>query len=116
MKPSGSKSYRLAIVEDHELTRQGLSSALNAYPDLEVIASAASVPELFTELGRKRKIDLVVLDLRLADGSQPIDNVEKIQELTENIVVLVIVGKPLFVASGFNYQRGRSAQQSAADR
>lgn len=94
MKPSGSKSYRLAIVEDHELTRQGLSSALNAYPDLEVIASAASVPELFTELGRKRKIDLVVLDLRLADGSQPIDNVEKIQELTENIVVLSSLESP----------------------
>ena len=87
MAASGSKVYRLAIVEDHELTRQGLESMLNDNADFNVIASAANVPELFTALGRKRKVDLVVLDLRLSDESQPIDNVEKIEELTDNLVV-----------------------------
>ncbi|WP_454979491.1 response regulator transcription factor [Corynebacterium propinquum] len=94
MAASGSKVYRLAIVEDHELTRQGLESMLNDNADFNVIASAASVPELFTALGRKRKVDLVVLDLRLSDESQPIDNVEKIEELTDNIVVLSSLESP----------------------
>ncbi|WP_455006344.1 response regulator transcription factor [Corynebacterium propinquum] len=94
MAPSGSKVYRLAIVEDHELTRQGLESMLNDNADFNVIASAANVPELFTALGRKRKVDLVVLDLRLSDESQPIDNVEKIEELTDNIVVLSSLESP----------------------
>lgn len=94
MAPSGSKVYRLAIVEDHELTRQGLESMLNDNADFNVIASATNVPELFTALGRKRKVDLVVLDLRLSDESQPIDNVEKIEELTDNIVVLSSLESP----------------------
>ena len=94
MAASGSKVYRLAIVEDHELTRQGLESMLNDNADFNVIASVANVPELFTALGRKRKVDLVVLDLRLSDESQPIDNVEKIEELTDNIVVLSSLESP----------------------
>lgn len=94
MAASGSKVYRLAIVEDHELTRQGLDSMLNDNADFNVIASVANVPELFTALGRKRKVDLVVLDLRLSDESQPIDNVEKIEELTDNIVVLSSLESP----------------------
>lgn len=94
MAASGSKDYRLAIVEDHELTRQGLESMLNDNADFNVIASVANVPELFTALGRKRKVDLVVLDLRLSDESQPIDNVEKIEELTDNIVVLSSLESP----------------------
>ena len=94
MAASGSKVYRLAIVEDHELTRQGLESMLNDNADFNVIASAANVPELFTALGRKRKVDLVVLDLWLSDESQPIDNVEKIEELTDNIVVLSSLESP----------------------
>ena len=67
---------------------------LNDNADFNVIASAANVPELFTALGRKRKVDLVVLDLRLSDESQPIDNVEKIEELTDNIVVLSSLESP----------------------
>lgn len=94
MAASGSKVYRLAIVEDHELTRQGLESMLNDNADFNVIASAANVPKLSTALGRKRKVDLVVLDLRLSDESQPIDNVEKIEELTDNIVVLSSLESP----------------------
>lgn len=94
MTPPGSKAFRLAIVEDHELTRQGLTSALDAYPEFTVIASAASVPELMTELGRNKKIDLIVLDLRLGDGSQPIDNVEKLETITPNIVVLSSLESP----------------------
>ena len=67
---------------------------LNDNADFNVIASVANVPELFTALGRKRKVDLVVLDLRLSDESQPIDNVEKIEELTDNIVVLSSLESP----------------------
>lgn len=55
MTPSSSKTYRLAIVEDHELTRQGLEAMLSSYSDFTVIASAPSVPQLLSVLGKRRK-------------------------------------------------------------
>ena len=55
MTPSSSKTYRLAIVEDHELTRQGLEAMLSSYSDFTVVASAPSVPQLLSALGKRRK-------------------------------------------------------------
>lgn len=69
MTPSSSKTYRLAIVEDHELTRQGLEAMLSSFSDFTVVASAPSVPQLLSALGKKKKVDLVLLDLRLSDDS-----------------------------------------------
>lgn len=94
MTPSSSKTYRLAIVEDHELTRQGLEAMLSSYSDFTVIASAPSVPQLLSVLGKKKKVDLVLLDLRLSDDSRPVENVEKIEELTPHIVVVSSLESP----------------------
>jgi possible two-component system response regulator len=94
MTPSSSKTYRLAIVEDHELTRQGLEAMLSSYSDFTVMASAPSVPQLLGALGKKKKVDLVLLDLRLSDDSRPVENVEKIEELTPHIVVVSSLESP----------------------
>lgn len=94
MTPSSSKTYRLAIVEDHELTRQGLEAMLSSYSDFTVIASAPSVPQLLSVLGKKKKVDLVLLDLRLSDDSRPVENVEKIEEFTPHIVVVSSLESP----------------------
>ncbi|MDK8552373.1 response regulator transcription factor [Corynebacterium pseudodiphtheriticum] len=94
MTPSSSTTYRLAIVEDHELTRQGLEAMLSSYSDFTVVASAPSVPQLLSALGKKKKVDLVLLDLRLSDDSRPVENVEKIEELTPHIVVVSSLESP----------------------
>ncbi len=57
---------RIAHVDDHETVRLGFSSLLDGESDLELVASTSTVAELLPQLDR---IDLVVLDLRLSDGS-----------------------------------------------
>lgn len=67
---------RIGIVEDHSSVVLGLEVMLARHPGLEVSASAATVPEL---LAQRRELDLVLLDLRLADGSSPVTNVEMLR-------------------------------------
>lgn len=57
---------RIAHVDDHETVRLGFSSLLEQEDDLDLVISTASVAEVLPHLG---EIDLVVLDLRLSDGS-----------------------------------------------
>ncbi|WP_193746829.1 LuxR C-terminal-related transcriptional regulator [Dietzia sp. UCD-THP] len=49
---------------------------LSGHPGLAVAASAATVPEL---LAQDVELDLVLLDLRLSDGSSPTVNVEQLR-------------------------------------
>lgn len=59
---------RLVVVDDSELVRMGLVAHLSAAPDLDVVGAAGSIAEareLVVEMGP----DVVVLDVRLPDGS-----------------------------------------------
>ncbi|WP_235916192.1 response regulator transcription factor [Antrihabitans cavernicola] len=87
---------RIGLVEDHESVAIGLSTMLSGEADLEVVAMASTVREL---LDQTVDLDLVVLDLRLADGSSPEDNVRAVRE--QNIEVLIFTGaeNPFLVRS-----------------
>ncbi|MBJ8344984.1 response regulator transcription factor [Antrihabitans sp. YC2-6] len=78
---------RIGLVEDHESVVIGLSTILSREPDLEVVATAATVAEL---LAQTDDLDLVVLDLRLADGSTPEENVRAVRE--RDVEVLIFTG------------------------
>jgi DNA-binding NarL/FixJ family response regulator len=58
---------RLLLVEDHAAFRGALASMLNRQPDLEVAAQCGSLAEC-RSLGGFADIDVVLLDLLLADG------------------------------------------------
>ena len=64
---------RIGVVDDHPSVVLGLASILNAQPDLHLVAGEATVPELLEQTDR---LDLVLLDLVLADGSRPAANIE----------------------------------------
>ena len=68
---------RIAHVDDHETVQLGFASILTGQPDLVLVASVASVEPL---LGRLDDFDLVVLDLRLADGSSVESNIAQLLE------------------------------------
>lgn len=87
---------RIGLVEDHESVAIGLSTMLSREPDLEVIAMASTVADL---LRQTSDLDLVVLDLRLADGSSPEDNVRTVR--ARDIEVLIFTGaeNPFLVRS-----------------
>lgn len=63
---------RIGIVDDHEVTILGVLAVVAAAPDDFVADHAATVSDL---LATAEHFDVVVLDLRLADGSSPRDNV-----------------------------------------
>ena len=59
---------RILLVDDHEVVRDGVKSLINANDDLAVVGEAASVQEAIDQAVRT-KPDVVVMDVRLADGS-----------------------------------------------
>lgn len=59
---------RVLLVDDHEVVRSGVKALLQATEDIVVTAEAGSVREAIDEADRTRP-DVVVMDVRLADGS-----------------------------------------------
>src|SRR6266704_2515401 len=56
------------LVDDHEVVRDGVRSLLESADDIVICAEAGSVREAVDEADRTRP-DVVVMDVRLADGS-----------------------------------------------
>jgi DNA-binding NarL/FixJ family response regulator len=56
------------LVDDHEIVRDGIKAMLDTQDDIVVTAQAGSVQEAIDEAARTRP-DVVVMDVRLADGS-----------------------------------------------
>jgi two-component system, NarL family, response regulator DevR len=62
------RPLRLLVVDDHEVVREGLVSMLSRRPNFQVVAEAGTAADSI-ELARKFKPDLVIMDVRLPDGS-----------------------------------------------
>ncbi len=64
----GQIPLRVLLVDDHEVVRGGLAALLKATEDIVVAGEAGTVEEAISEAERARP-DVVVMDVRLADGS-----------------------------------------------
>ena len=62
------RPVRLLVVDDHEIVRQGLVALLDRREEFEVVGEAGSVAESI-EMARRFQPDLVIMDVRLPDGS-----------------------------------------------
>lgn len=58
---------RVAIADDHQLFTDGLRDALDALPDIQVVATAGDVDALVAEL-RNHHADVALLDLEMPGG------------------------------------------------
>jgi two-component system, NarL family, response regulator DevR len=67
-EPSAARPLTLLIVDDHEVVRQGLAAVLGRRPEFTVVAEAGTVAEA-VDAARRFRPDLVVMDVRLPDGS-----------------------------------------------
>jgi two-component system response regulator DevR len=65
---SAAPRLRMLVVDDHEVVRQGLVSLLDRRSGFEVVAQAGSVAESISQAARFQP-DLVIMDVRLPDGS-----------------------------------------------
>jgi two-component system, NarL family, response regulator DevR len=61
-------STRIMLVDDHEVVRQGLKALIEAETDFLVVSEAGSVAEAIERAAMARP-DIIVMDVRLADGS-----------------------------------------------
>jgi CheY-like chemotaxis protein len=86
MRLTESSRWRVMIVDDHAMVRQGLRSILETYPDLEVIGEAANGIEA-VEFAHNKQPDVVVMDINLP-GMNGIDATRRIKKETPNTVVI----------------------------
>jgi two-component system response regulator DevR len=68
MKDRKARPILVVIVDDHEMVRLGLKTALGRSASISVIGEAASIAEAWTQLDQQRP-DVVLLDVRLPDGN-----------------------------------------------
>lgn len=62
------RPLRLLVVDDHEVVREGLVALLSRREEFQVVAEAGTVAEALAA-ARRFEPDLVVMDVRLPDGS-----------------------------------------------
>jgi two-component system response regulator DevR len=87
-------SVRVALVDDHEIVSFAIAAAIETTDRLTYWGVAPTVDDL---LARDPHPDLVVLDLRLADGSSPIGNVDKLRAAGSTVVAFTSGENPYLV-------------------
>jgi two-component system, NarL family, response regulator DevR len=66
--PPPTHRLRVMLVDDHEVVRNGVKSLLHATDDIAVVAEASTVADA-VKFAASSKPDVIVMDVRLADGS-----------------------------------------------
>jgi DNA-binding NarL/FixJ family response regulator len=59
---------RVMLVDDHEVVREGLRALLNRRDGMRVVGEAGNVAQAI-EVALREKPDVVVMDVRLPDGT-----------------------------------------------
>lgn len=85
---------QIGVVEDHSAVILGLKAMLTDHPNVEVAATAPTVTDL---LNQQIPLDFVLLDLRLADGSSPTANVERLRAAGLEALVFTGAENPYLV-------------------
>lgn len=85
---------RVGFVDDHPAMRLGLAALLSKTPDLQLVATSDSVRGL---LQRAADLDVVLLDLILADGSTPAENIRALRSAGYPVLVLTSGERPQLV-------------------
>jgi two-component system, NarL family, response regulator DevR len=80
--------FRILVVDDHEVVRQGLVALLDRRESFHVVAEAGTVAEAIEQAQRVRP-DIVIMDVRLPDGSGIEASREIRAELPETRIVML---------------------------
>jgi DNA-binding NarL/FixJ family response regulator len=72
------------LVEDHPLFATALQTLIDPVEDLEWLGCCEGVEPL---LATHPTVDVVILDLRLGDGSTPYDNVKRLEDFGARVLV-----------------------------
>jgi DNA-binding NarL/FixJ family response regulator len=91
---------RIILVDDHHVVRRGLRSYFESFPDLKIVAEAASSEELLQNLPGI-EADVIVLDILLPGGMDGLEAARMLQSLhnTTRIVILTAYSDPARAAA-----------------
>lgn len=81
------------IVDDQFISREMFKLNINQYPDYEVVYSIDSAIFADTYVLNK-KIDLVIMDILMQDGSNGLDAAEKIKKLKPEVKIIAVTSMP----------------------
>ena len=79
---------RILLVDDHEVVREGLRALLSRRDGFQIVGQAGTVAESLVEAERARP-DIVVMDVRLPDGSG-IEACREIREAMPETKVIIL--------------------------
>lgn len=68
MKPKGTTTIRIMIVDDHSMVRMGLAGLLSIEPDMKVVAEAEDLEQAVAAFAEHQP-DVVLMDVRMPGGS-----------------------------------------------
>lgn len=87
--PKGQDTgIRVLLVDDHEVTRQGLRTILKGEPDIEVVGEAASGEETL-KIVKALEPDVILMDIRIK-GMDGLQATRDIKKLHPNILVIML--------------------------
>ena len=81
-------TYRILVVDDHEIVRLGLRTLLSSQPDFTVVDEAASAEEAVAK-SLQHNPDIVVMDIRMP-GKNGIEACREIKEKLPDVHVLML--------------------------
>jgi len=94
------RTIKVAMIDDHPSTILGVKTAVNQANDMEFYNGYATLPEFYENVyGPSRKaviypVDVVLLDLRLADSSNPYDNTIALIKLGFKVLIYSSLESP----------------------
>lgn len=85
--------YNVLIVDDQLLPRQYFESIINSSEDFNLVASisSAKVADVYCI---KNHIDLIIMDIVMADDSNGLEAAETIKNMYPNIKILIVTSMP----------------------
>lgn len=81
----------VGIVEDHPAMLFGVATILDRSDGIRVAASGATVAEIVVQA---RRLDVILLDLALSDGSTPSENLRALAPLGAHVVAFTTSDRP----------------------
>ena len=97
---SGIVVRRIGVIDDHDSVIEGLRAFFADSRDLHLVVVAHTVGELLAQLAPEPPgvaLDLVILDLRLGDGSTPADNIAELAKAGVSTLVYTSGDEPYLV-------------------
>jgi DNA-binding NarL/FixJ family response regulator len=93
------KTYKILIVDDHKLFREGLSFVISQMDGLEVVGEASNGKE-FLDLIDKLSVDIVLMDISMPG----IDGIEATTKALEKFPDLKIIALTMFCDEEYYYK------------